>query len=92
MAINGGHFERGQKTGAEMEYVSIAVNNVWGGLTKSGGHVASYEKLGYHTGSLEFIRGVFAVGCRVVKYSWQEGKVVEAEVGSFDELLPLLAG
>ena len=85
-------FERGEKTGRDMVQVSIAVNNVWGGRSRSGGSVSSYEKLGYHTGSLEFIRGVFSVGCRVVKYSWVGGKIVEAEVGSFEELLPLLAG
>ena len=37
-------FERGQKTGDEMDVVTIAINNVWGGRTKTGGHVSSYEK------------------------------------------------
>lgn len=61
-------FERGQKTGAEMEVCTIAINNVWGGRTKSGGHVSSYEKIGYHAGSVEFIRGVLDAGCKIVKY------------------------
>jgi len=84
------NFERGEKTGRDMVEVSIAVNNVWGGRSKAGASVSSYEKLGYHAGSLEFIRGVFSVGCPVVKYSWEGGKVVSRAVESYDMLLGLL--
>jgi len=81
-------FERGQKTGAEMEVVTIAINNVWGGRTKDGGHVASYEKIGYHAGSVEFIRGVLDAGCKIVKYFvGSDGKIQEHAVLDHTDLM-----
>ncbi len=59
------HFNRGVETADEMESVTIAVNNVWGGRLKNGGSSQSYEKIGYHAGSTDFIRGVLAAGCPV---------------------------
>ena len=59
------HFDRGVKAAGEMESVSIAVNNVWGGRAKNGGSVQSYEKIGYHAGSTDFIRGVLSTSCPV---------------------------
>lgn len=65
-------FDRGVETGNDMEYVTIATNNVWGGRTKSGGSVTSYEKIGYHAGTSGFMLGVLSTGCtvRVATADW----------------------
>ena len=59
------HFARGVEVAGEMESMSIAVNNVWGGRLKNGGSSQSYERIGYHAGSTDFIRGVLSAGCPV---------------------------
>ena len=61
-------FAKGVGYADEMEYVSIPVNNVWGGRAKDGGSVSSYEKVGYHAGSVDFIVGVLCGGCPVYVY------------------------
>ena len=81
-------FERGQKTGAEMSVVTIAINNVWGGRTKTGGHVSSYEKIGYHAGSVEFIQGVLDAGCKIVKYFVDpDNKIREHVIADHSDLM-----
>ena len=88
-------FDRGISEGGKMTVCTIAINNVWGGRTKDGGHVSSYEKLGYHSGSLEFIRGVLASGCRVVKYFVGDDKRIhETEIPSsgYADLLAMIQG
>ena len=62
------HFDRGREMAGRMEYVTIAVNNVWGGRSKDRGSVSSYEKIGYHSGSVDFIVGVVSTGCPVYVY------------------------
>jgi len=62
------NFERGVKTGNEAESVSIAVNNVWGARMKNGGHCSSYEKIGYHAGSVSFLLGIVSTHCPVHVY------------------------
>lgn len=74
------HFERGVKTGESMEYVAIAVNNVWGGRSKDGAGVSSYEKIGYHAGSVDFIKGVLSTGCPVRVYRYRYGGRMEFEL------------
>lgn len=59
------HYARGLSQGNEMESITIAVNNVWGGRAKDGASVQSYEKIGYHAGSTDYIRGVLSSGCPV---------------------------
>ena len=73
-------FTRGVEAGESMEYVAIAVNNVWGGRAKDGGCVSSYEKIGYHTGSTDFIRGVLSTGCPVKVYRYGDTGLVEFEL------------
>ena len=71
------HFARGVATAFKMEYITIAVNNVWGGRSKDSGSVSSYEKIGYHSGSTDFIRGVLYAGCPVKVYRYGDGGLVE---------------
>jgi hypothetical protein len=68
-------FNDGLTTGANADSVSIAVNNVWGARNKDGSHTGSYEKIGYHSGSVDFIAGVIESGCPVVVYRSIEGEL-----------------
>lgn len=52
------HRQRGIQIGNEHEYITIAVNNVWGGRTKDDGQTQSYEKIGYHSGTYDFLKGL----------------------------------
>jgi len=70
------HFDRGVGTAGDMERISIAVNNVWSGRSKDGASVSSYEKIGYHAGSVDFIRGVLAADCPVYVYRW-DGQLIK---------------
>ena len=84
-------YDRGSTDGANMTVCTIAINNVWGGWTKTGGSVASYEKIGYHAGSLDFIRGVFDSGCPVRKYSvGADGKIHDRLLTDYADLLGVL--
>jgi len=69
------NYDRGLKTGNEMKEVTIALNNVWGGRSKDGGHVSSYEKIGHHAGSVEFLDGVLASGYPVRQYVEVDGRI-----------------
>jgi hypothetical protein len=66
------NFKRGEDLGDEADYVTISVNNVWGGRTTHAlgytGHISSYERIGYHSGSNDFIAGVLRSGCPVFVY------------------------
>lgn len=63
---NAARYADGVDTGNDSVSVSIGINNVWGANTKDGGCVSSYERIGYHSGSVDFIDGVLSTGCPVV--------------------------
>jgi len=62
------NYARGVNYAGEMEYIAIAVNNVWGGRAKDGGSVTSYEAIGYHAGADRMILGAIESGCAVFAY------------------------
>jgi hypothetical protein len=72
------NWKRGIMRGDEMVYITIAGNNVWGGETHSGGCVSSYEKIGYHSGSVDFIAGAIASDCPVYAYCEDGWRRVES--------------
>jgi hypothetical protein len=59
------NYARGNDIADEMKYVAIAVNNCWGGRSKSEGEASSYERIGYHNGSECMIRAVIHSDCPV---------------------------
>jgi len=61
-------YDKGVAYADEMVYLAIAANNVWSGQASNGGYVSSYEKIGYHAGSVDFIIGAMAGGCPVYAY------------------------
>jgi hypothetical protein len=70
-------FADGLDYAEEMESVTIATNNVWGGRAKNGASVSSYEKIGYHAGSEAFLRGLVFAGCPVCVYRDSDDGQVE---------------
>lgn len=68
VTLDEGHFKRGIEAGLSHRTISIAMNNTWGGKTrKDDGCTSSYETIGYHAGSVEFLDGVLATDCNVVR-------------------------
>ena len=74
-SFKGDDFDKGITQAEEMDYVIIDSNNVWGGPTKDGGWLFSYERIGYHRGSADFAAGLIEAGCPV--YVGINGKVLE---------------
>jgi len=70
-------FDRGVDTAKGMEYITIATNNTWGGRSDCGGSVSSYERIGYHAGSIDFIRGALSTGCAVRVFRYRFGGLME---------------
>ena len=67
----GARYDDGKETGHDADYITLSVSNVWGGKTTSSGypgHISSYERIGYHPGSVDFITGVLDSGCPVYVY------------------------
>lgn len=73
---------RGLETGKGLKYATIALNGVWGGVSKSGGSVSSYEKIGYHAGTIDFLLGLFDSGCPIFVYVKRGGKLQKLRVVS----------
>lgn len=83
------HYQRGLETGKKCEEIVIAVNGVWNGRTKDGGALHSYEKIGYHAGTEEFLRGIFASECPVYCCYFADGDLVRRRVYTPDTVLRL---
>ena len=69
------HYDRGREDAGGMDYITISGNNVWGGRSKSGGSVQSYEKIGYHTGAADWLVGALTTDCPVYAFcedGWRE--------------------
>jgi hypothetical protein len=75
------NFKRGEELGGA-DYVTISVNNVWGGCTTSMvfddcvGHISSCERIGYHSGSADFMAGVLRSGCPVFVYHAGDDNII----------------
>ena len=65
---NTADYRRGQKLAAEISELHIAINGVWSARLKEGGIIHSYETIGYHKGSVEFLKGVRDAGVRIVNH------------------------
>jgi len=66
----------GITTGNRFDYVNISVNNVWS-ASKRGCQCSSYEKIGYHRGSVDFITGVLSTDCPVYVYREVNGEITK---------------
>jgi len=53
---------RGAKDAGEYDYVTISLGNVWG-ASAGNASVQSYEKIGYHAGSIGWLNGIVSDGC-----------------------------
>ena len=75
----GSRYADGLKTGHDADHITIGVNNVWGGRTTKYGYagcISSNERIGYHSGSVDFITGVLDSGCPVYAYRRDDGGIV----------------
>ena len=65
-------YHKGLVEGPTFQAVTIATNNVWGADCKNGSSLSSYEKIGYHAGSVSYIKGILDSGCpvRVYRDGW----------------------
>jgi hypothetical protein len=61
-------YDRGMRTGSGLAEFHISIGGVWSGSTMSGGHCQSYETLGYHANTAEFMRGVIESGVTIVDH------------------------
>ena len=68
-------YDRGLKDAGEMDYVTISLNNVWGGRA-GGGSVQSYERIGYHSGSVDWLLAMVTEQCPVY-CAWDTGNGYE---------------
>lgn len=63
----------GYKLGLTLVRFSIGENGVWSGQPKDGGHLMSYERIGYHSLTSEFLAGILDSGCEVWVYRRNSG-------------------
>lgn len=61
-------FQRGLAESTRCKRVFVTAGGVWGSEPLTGGHVQSYEGIGYHAGSADFWRGVLAGPAEVGVY------------------------
>jgi len=58
--------------------IHIGINDTVSAGLKNGGHSSTYEKLGYHAYSSEFLRAILDSGCRVIVHRVDsDGKLVK---------------
>lgn len=72
-------YAKGLQTGLDAKTIHIAINNVWSADMKTGGHLSSYEKLGYHGCTRHLMQGFLDSGCRIVVHraGMKEGVVIK---------------
>lgn len=60
--------QEGYNVGKSALTVSFDHRGVWGATLRNGGCVTSYEGIGYHALTSDFLAGILASKCRVVVY------------------------
>jgi hypothetical protein len=58
----------GYVTGLSLQRFAIGQNGVWCGVPKDGGSLISYERIGYHALTAQFLQGILDSGCPIVVY------------------------
>lgn len=69
-------YAKGLQVGKDAVKIAVAVNDVWSANMKDGGHLSSCEKLGYHAGTSELLRGFLDSGAKIVVYRENADKLV----------------
>lgn len=74
-------YEDGLKVSREAREVSISARGTWSATLLTGGHLTSYEGIGYHANTEAFLRGLLAGPAPIVVYRLTpEGEVTRTEV------------
>jgi len=56
--------------------VTIAINDVWSGVQKDGGHVSSYERIGYHANTAARWNNFLESTATITIYRLEVSKIV----------------
>jgi hypothetical protein len=70
-------YQKGLALGLASLYVSIACNSTWGASGKDGSSTHSYEGIGYHANTADFLRGIIDSGVPIVVYRGTESGITE---------------
>lgn len=73
-------YNKGLQLGQKAEYIAISIGNVWSAKLKNGGDVSSYEKIGYHSGTADLLRGFLDSKCTLKVYRETEDGIVMTEI------------
>lgn len=72
------NYERGLAEGKSCERFTISCRSVWSS-SRPGSVTSSYEGIGYHCGTADFLRGILDSGCEVwvFRYGQDGGKRIK---------------
>lgn len=65
-------FRKGLEIGKNAKEIHISVNNVWNTINKDGSSTNSYERIGYHRGTISLLRGFLKSKKPIFKHYWTE--------------------
>lgn len=67
---NGDQYKKGLELGKNCQRIAIGCNGCWGGRTKDGGVITSYEMIGYHRGTAALLQGILDSGVELWVYRY----------------------
>jgi hypothetical protein len=75
-------YAKGRRIGAKAQEVTIAINDTWGATSDNGGHITSYQRIGYHADTAELLRGILDSGCKLAVYRDNGRGITRAELAA----------
>jgi len=75
----GKRYADGKDYANQLAYMTLSDSNCWSGPTNNGGWCSSYECIGYHSGSVDFLAGALDAGCAVYAHCEDGWRVVTNE-------------
>lgn len=73
-------YRHGREVSESARYVYIGANGTWGASLKSGGHLTSYEGIGYHAHTESLLRGFLDGPAPIVVYRLDENDKAESHI------------
>lgn len=58
----------------------ISVNGTWGARTKEGGHITSYEGIGYHSATSMILKAIIDSGVPFYVYRWGDEGITKTRI------------
>jgi hypothetical protein len=66
-------FDHGVEIGTRAKTIYLSVTNVWSARFSDTESVQSYERIGYHSGTVELFAGFLASGCEIRRFQFGLG-------------------